>query len=200
MARALQSFEALERVTAPAALPISVAEVKAQMRVEHSDDDDLIYRLITTAVAFTDVQGALGKAIITQTWRQWTAANPGEVYLLVKPVQSLTAVKYYDTSGVLQTATLADFDLLGTANSKYVKPATGKAWPSTQARPDAIALEYSSGYGATAASIPETIRHGLMMLVAHWYENRESSTTDNLQSVPFGFAEMIGSERATWYG
>jgi uncharacterized phiE125 gp8 family phage protein len=104
MARALQSFEALEIVTAPAALPISVAEVKAQMRVEHSDDDDLIYRLITAAVAFTDVQGALGKAIITQTWRQWTAANPGEVYLLVKPVQSLTAVKYYDTSGVLQKA------------------------------------------------------------------------------------------------
>jgi uncharacterized phiE125 gp8 family phage protein len=200
MARALQSFEALERVTAPAALPISVAEVKEQLRIEHSDDDDLIYRLISAAVAFTDVQGALGKAIITQTWRQWVSANPGEVYLMVKPVQSLTAVKYYDTNGALQTATLADYETFGTANSRYVKPASGKTWPTTQARPDAIALEYTTGYGASASAVPETIRHGLMMLIGHWYENRESSTTDRLESVPFGFAEMIGSERATWYG
>ena len=52
-------------VTAPSASPISLAEAKAQMRVESSDDDALIQRLIDSAVAFVDVNGALGKAMIT---------------------------------------------------------------------------------------------------------------------------------------
>jgi uncharacterized phiE125 gp8 family phage protein len=66
----------LVRVTAPAALPISVAEAKAQMRVEGSDDDTIIERLVNAAVAFVDVQGVLGRAMITQTWGEWLAPNP----------------------------------------------------------------------------------------------------------------------------
>jgi uncharacterized phiE125 gp8 family phage protein len=61
MANPLQSFQALERIAAPATTPITLAEAKAQMRVETSDDDALITRLIAAAVAFTDGQGALGK-------------------------------------------------------------------------------------------------------------------------------------------
>jgi hypothetical protein len=40
----------LVRVTAPAALPISVAEAKAQMRVEGNDDDTIIERLVNAAL------------------------------------------------------------------------------------------------------------------------------------------------------
>ena len=54
-------------VTTPAAEPITVSDAKKQMRIEHSDDDALIARLINTAIVFVDVRGALGKAMITQT-------------------------------------------------------------------------------------------------------------------------------------
>ena len=54
-------------VTTPAAEPITVSDAKKQMRIEHSDDVALIARLINTAIAFVDVRGALGKAMITQT-------------------------------------------------------------------------------------------------------------------------------------
>ena len=50
-------------VSAPAVEPITVSEAKAHMRIEHSDDDALIARLIDVAVSFVDVRGALGKAI-----------------------------------------------------------------------------------------------------------------------------------------
>ena len=48
-------------VTTPAAEPITVSDTKKQMRIEHSDDDALIARLINTAIAFVDVREALGK-------------------------------------------------------------------------------------------------------------------------------------------
>lgn len=200
MADSLQSFQSLELVTPAATTAITLAEAKAQMRVETDDDDALITRLIAAAIAFTDAQGSLGKAIITQTWRQWIGNNPSEVLLLIKPSISVTAVKYYDTEGDLQTAVLADFDVLGTPSYRYVKAKSGYTWPTAQVRPDAIAIEYTAGYGSATTDVPETIRHALLMLVAHWYENRENSTMDRLESTPFGFDEMINIERGNWYG
>lgn len=191
---------ALVRVTAPTVSPISLAEAKAQMRVEGSDDDTIIQRLIDAAISFVDVQGALGRAMITQTWGQWLSPNPGTVLLMLGPVQSVSAIKYYDTDGALQTATLADFDVFGTPNRITVSPKSGKAWPTTQTRDDAIKIEYVVGYGSASANVPQTVRHALMMLVAHWYENRETSSEKQMMDLPYGFTDMIGMERNQWYG
>lgn len=191
----------LVRVTAPSASPISLAEAKAQMRVEGSDEDTIIQRLIDAAVAFVDVQGALGFAMITQTWGQWVGPNPGTVMLSLGPVQSVSAIKYYDINGTLQTATLADFNVFGTPNRITVSPKTGYAWPVTQTRDDAIKIEYVIGYGATSASVPQTVRHALMMLVAHWYENRENELIGTIsKTLPFGFDDILNIERNSWYG
>lgn len=190
----------LVQITGPAVTPISLAEAKAQMRVESSDDDAIIQRLIASAVAFVDAQGALGKAMITQTWGQWLSPNPGTVYLSLGPVQSVSAIKYYDVDGALQTATLADFNVFGTPNRISVSPKAGKAWPVTQTRDDAIKIEYIIGYGSSSASVPETVRHALMMLVAHWYDMRETATEKQMYDLPYGFSEMIGIERNQWYG
>ena len=62
-----------ELITAPAVEPITVTDAKKQMRIEHSDDDALIARLINVAIGFVDVRGALGKAMITQTLGEWLA-------------------------------------------------------------------------------------------------------------------------------
>jgi uncharacterized phiE125 gp8 family phage protein len=191
----------LVQITGPTVTPISLAEAKAQMKVESSDDDAIIQRLIASAVAFVDAQGALGKAMITQTWGQWLSPNPGTVYLLLGPVQSVSAIKYYDVDGALQTANLADFNVFGTPNRISVFPKTGKAWPVTQTRDDAIKIEYIIGYGSTSASVPETVRHALMMLVSNWYENRETELVGSIsKTLPFGFNDLIGIERNQWYG
>jgi uncharacterized phiE125 gp8 family phage protein len=151
-------------------------------------------------VNFVDAQGALGKGMITQTWGQWLSPNPSTVYLSLGPVQSVSAIKYYDVDGTLQTATLADFNVFGTPNRISVLPKSGKAWPVTQMRDDAIKIEYVIGYGSTSASVPETVRHALMMLVAHWYDMRETSTEKQMYDLPFGFTDMIGTERNSFYG
>jgi uncharacterized phiE125 gp8 family phage protein len=191
----------LVRVTAPAALPISLAEAKEQMRVEGTDEDAIIQRLIDAAIAFVDVQGVLGRAMITQTWGQWLSPNPPmAVTLMLGPVQSVSAIRYYDVDGALQTATLADFNVFGTPNKITVSPKTGKAWPTTQTRDDAIQIQYVIGYGATSAAVPQTVRHALMMLVAHWYENREATQEKQMQDLPYGFMEMMNIERGSWYG
>ena len=201
MATRLQPTESLELVTAPTATPVSLSEAKDHLRVDSDDDDALVTRLIAVATAFTDAQGALGSAMITQTWGQWIGANPNQtVPLILGPFQAIDAVKYYDVDGVLQTDTLSNYDVFGTKTAKYIGPKSGFSWPVAQDRSDAIKIEYTIGFGDAETDIPDTIRHALLLLIDHWYENREQATTDNLMDIPWGFDALMNMHRASWYG
>lgn len=200
MAKPLSYANALELIEPPALAPITLAEAKAQLRVDYNDDDALITRLIATAVAFTDAKGALGKAMITQKWRQYTDQKPGIVRLLVNSVQVVTRIRYFDPDGDEEDDNLANYNVFSTNGLTTIQPKPGFDWPETQDRPDAIGIEYEAGYGDTAEDVPQTVRHALILLLAHWYEVRENTSDGSIQTVPFGFEELIGIERATWYG
>ena len=191
----------VQLITGPSVEPISVADAKRHLRVEHSDDDLLIKRLIETAVSMVDVTGVLGKAMITQTWGEWFAPNPSQIVLSLGPIQSVSAIKYYDTDNALQTDTLSNYFVLGTSGRTTIKPKSGYNWPTTFTRDDAIKIEYVIGYGDTFRDVPSTVRHALFMLVAHYYENRENELIGTVsKTLPFGFEALIDSERNTWYG
>jgi len=54
-------------LTPPAAEPVTLADAKAWLRVEHDDDDDVIAALI--AGARSHVEAQTRRALITQSWR-----------------------------------------------------------------------------------------------------------------------------------
>ncbi len=201
MVKPLSCHHSLEIVDAPLITPITIEEVKAQLRVEHDDDDTILTRLIDVAVAYTDVRGALGQAMITQKWAQWINANPPQnVSLILGPVQDVTAIKYYDTDGVLQTDDINNYQVFGTDFATVISPKDSFTWPVSQQRSDAIKIEYEIGYGDEITSVPQTIRHALMLLIGHWYDNREQTGVDELSNIPFGYEEMLNLHRNCWYG
>jgi uncharacterized phiE125 gp8 family phage protein len=190
---------ALIRETAPATEPVTLAQAKDQLRVTHDDEDTLIGRLVSVAVAHFDATGALGRAMITQDWAQWEPQSPGYVRLDMGPFQSLVSVEYYDADGVLQTADLADFETRLKNDFVICRPKENAEWPNADDRDDAIKITYRVGYG-DADDVPENVKHAILLLVGHLYENRESSTEAALKELPMGIEFLLNNERVGWYG
>ena len=191
---------ALLLAAAPAVDPVSVTEAKAHCRVDVTDDDTLIGGLIAAAVAHIDARGVLGRAMVTQDWAQWECQAPGNVRLHMGPFQSLVSVEYYDTDGALQTATLTDFETRLSGDFVVCQPKSGFTWPAAQTRDDAIKITYRAGFGDAGSDVPQSLRQAVLMLVAHWYENREAVAETKFEEVPLAVAALIGAERVGWYG
>jgi len=189
-----------KRTTPPASEPISLSEVKAHVRVDSTDDDTLLTGLIAAAVAHLDGQGVLGRAMITQSWSQWVSQSPGVVRLTVGPFQSLTSVEYYDVDNALQTGTLTDFEIRLDGDFVLVKPKEDHVWPHAYIRQDAIKITYVAGFGDAAADVPQSVRQAMLLMIGHWYENREAVAEGNFKELPMAVDALIGVERVGWYG
>lgn len=190
----------LQLVTPPTQLPVSLVEAKRHIRLEADDDDVLTYDLIDAATSHMDARGDLGRAMITQTWAQWFTASPGSPRLLIGPFQAVTAIDYYDSDGVLQSADIANFETRLDGDFVTIQPKRGQSWPAADVRGDAIRVTYTAGYGDSPSDVPRGVRHALLMFAAHLYENRESVSEAKQAKHPMGYDELIGNHRVNWYG
>jgi uncharacterized phiE125 gp8 family phage protein len=189
----------IRRAVAPATLPITLAEIKDQLRISGDAQDALLYRLAESAVDVVDGEGLLGRAMITQTWAQYASQSPGWVRLEMGPFIALVSVEYYDAAGTLQAADVADFETRLQDDYVICKPKADREWPTADTRQDAIKITYTAGFGA-AVDVPPGLKHALLLLVTHWYENPGASTGEALSAIPLGFEMSLNRERVSWYG
>jgi len=163
---------ALVLTAASAAEPVSVAEAKAQLRVDTSDEDALIGSLSVAARML--VERTLGLALITQTWSYFLDVWPerGCIALPLLPVQAVSAVTVHDADGGASVLDADSYsvDVLSAPARLVLKSAT----PSVVTRSfNAFEVAFTAGYGDDAADVPQPIRHAILLLVAHWFERRE---------------------------
>jgi len=183
----------VRRVVGPAASPVSLADMKAHLRVTSSAEDGLIQSYIDAAVSMIDADGELGQAIMAQTWDESFSSASRDIRLSIRPAVELVSVSYFDADNAQQTANLADFALYSSDFWAFVR---SNNWPSAYDRPDAITVRYIAGLGA-----PEQgIIHALKLIVSHWYENRADATEAKLSDIPRGAAHLINLSRGGWYG
>lgn len=163
------------RTAAPTGTIISLSDAKRHLRVDHDDEDALIGALINSAVAYFDgYSGILGRALLTQTWQMSFDAFDDEMRLPVGNLLSVTSVTYYDASNALQTLPTSVYTSFSDALGPYITLKPGQAWPSGYYRPDAISVTWTAGYGPAASDIPAPIKQAILLLVGHWYTNREA--------------------------
>lgn len=180
-------------ITPPAALPVTLEQVKAHLRVETADDDNYIAELMAAAVAH--VEAETGRALIAQTWRLYRDEWPcdGLVELAVSPVRAIAEIRVYDAAGAPATLAAGKWKLdpvSDPARLLLLEPASpGEAI-------NGIEIDVEAGFGDTGPDVPDTLRRAILVLVAHWYEFRGAANdAAAMASVPVGFARLIAPFR-----
>lgn len=169
-------FDRLTLVTAPAALPVSLAEAKAHLRVDHDDDDALISALINSAVAQIDGPDGIGYAMQAQTWRLTLDAFPAVIRMPMRPVVSVSSITYVGTDDVTATFPAESYRVVIAGGAALIEPVHGVSWPSTKDVLGAVNITFVAGVGA-----PHPLKQAILMMVADAYEHREAQAAADLK-------------------
>lgn len=184
----------LKLITPPAALPVTLTEAKAHLRVTHDEEDQLIHTYMAAATARLDgAEGYLGRCLLPQTWEYTLARFTGPIRLPLPPCQSIDAITYTDTTGTAVVLDPAAYDVagLGTGEGAIVYPLDG--WPATASRPDAVKIRFTAG----SDTVPEPIHAAILKRVLHLYDNRDSVVIGESAGVmPLGEEDLIRNYRA----
>ena len=154
----------------PASEPLTTSEAKNWLKVDASTDDTLIDSLIKAARIYAERY--TGRALYTQTIKEYYDCWDSVLRLSFSPVQSITSVKYLDTSGVLQTVDSSDYTTDLISRPARIAPNPDYSWPTLGAYPNAVEVTYVAG-ATTTGAIPDTIKTAMLLIIAFWYENRE---------------------------
>lgn len=185
---------ALKLLTAPTVEPVTTAEAKTNMRVTSSDDDTFIGTLITAARRYAEQH--CRRAFVNQTWDLYLDDWPGDDYIVIPrpPLVSVTHVKYTDSGNTVNTWAAANYIVDSYREPGRVVLGYGISWPTATLRPtSAINVQYVAGYGAAAANVPQEIKQAILLLVAHWYENREAVLVGSIsKATEFAVNALLG--------
>lgn len=168
---------ALIITTPPASEPVSLAEAKAFLRVDHDVEDDLIATLI--AAARDAVESLCGRALIARTLREtlddWRLDGAGAALLAVGPVTSVVSAALLDAADEASVIDADDYRLDGAGDRPRLVFTNGA--PIPKRRVGGVRIDYVAGIGAEAADLPANLRLAVLHVIAALYEAREGAAS-----------------------
>lgn len=180
-------YETNQVVTHATSEPITREEAKAQCQVTHDAEDVWFDSLITTARRH--VEQITNRTMLTTVRRVTLDGFPCIIRLWKPPIISVTSITYIDTAGGTQTLSSSDYITSLISVPGRITPAYGLTWPSTQSRMDAVNVNYTAGY-ASAALVPQDLKHAMLLLVKHWWEHREAAATGSVKEIEFAVSAL----------
>lgn len=179
--------------------PVTVAEVKTQLRITHTEDDGDLENMIAEARAYCETIKLSNRSLMNTTCVDYFDEFDDEMELRWWPVSSITSIAYEDSDGAAQTLATTVYELSQRHGIGHVKLKYGQSWPTTRGDDGSrvVTVTYVAGSGATAASVPLAIRRWIKARVGWMYANRDGDETvwqpymDSLLA-PYSTGRVIG--------
>jgi uncharacterized phiE125 gp8 family phage protein len=195
-------YRSLTRQTAPAVEPVTLAEAKAHLRVDVSDDDAYIGTLITAAREWCEQY--LDRTLVDTQWvMRFDAFPPDGTHDIELPrppmvssgTATAVALTFTYENGTTATYSTASYRVDRASTPGAVKTLYGQTWPPHLLDDNAISVTWWAGYGASGSSVPAAIRSAVLMLVGLFYEKRMAADAGSLAEVPFGVKSLLDAHR-----
>lgn len=167
----------LSLVTPPPPL-LTVAEVQEHLRAPAGHEDGLYAHMLAGAEALIDGwTGILGRAVLSQVWRQDFTGSAGRLRLAMMDVVSVE-VKAFDGAGDLIPGTVWT---LG-------RDACG--WYVDLTAPAAERSEVECTCAMPVHLVPR-VKAAVKMILGHWNLNREAVTASTMSEMPLGAMALL---------
>ena len=159
-------------ITPPASEPVSLAEAKLFLRIDHGAEDSLISTLIIAAREA--VEAGVGRALITRRVREdldiWVREARTGAVLGLGPVTNVVAVRLLADNGSQSVLDPERYRLEGHRDRPRLVFAAGV--PATLREIGGIEIEYDCGFADDAADLPVALRLATLQIVSALYELR----------------------------
>lgn len=178
---------------------VSLEEARQHLVELPEEDESYVQGLILAATTWLDgPTGWLGRALGIQTLELSTAdfycGSGGNIPLPFCPVLDVVSIRYRDASGVFQTMPPEEYQ----ADLGGVFPVSG-SWPFVSGRNDNVIFRFKVGSarrdpetGEFITDVPEPIRFAILLLVGHWYRNREAVVIGaSVANLPFAVDALL---------
>ena len=187
----------LKEIAPAANNPVPVREFAAHMRLSHGFIDDgaedglleLYLRNATAVVEQRTSQALIERPYIVQT-ASWD--RRGHFHLPVGPVAMIDQVRFV-SPGSEVALEAEDWRLEpGHVRQRLTAVDGGPLWPLPRG---AVAeLSFTAGYGASWNEVPDDLRQAVILLAAHYYENRFGEIQADA-GLPFGVLSIVEQHR-----
>ena len=165
-------------ITAPAVEPVTVEELRSQLRITSTSQDTMLGVLIEAARQH--VEDYLRYSLLSATWELYLDSFPAAgdcIYIQKSPVSSVTSLKYYASDGTLTTLTEnTDYAVDLISKPCRIYEAYGTYWPTPRLIKNAVIVKFVAGY-ASADAVPDVIRQAVLMFASTMYENPADEIT-----------------------
>lgn len=177
----------------PTAEPLTLAEVKAHLRLDDDAEDALLLSLVATAREH--LEGETGLCLLAQSWRlhldDWP--SDGVIRIAKSPVQAIQTVTVYGEDGIPLEVSLEDHLLDGAG-----RPA--RLWLRDPLSPgrsmNGIEIDFSAGYGEAGTDVPDTLKRAMLIHVGHMFAFRGVISPDQQPAgIPDGYERLIAPFR-----
>lgn len=187
--------------------PITLEQTRAHLRLTSTSEDAMLN--VWRSAARTHFEEQTGRQCVDAVWEYALDGSPyqGVLELPRPPLASVVSVVYDDGDGVEQTLDAATYRVLpsfitpvGSPGDAVIDPycapgrielASGTSWPTTNGLARNLRIRRTCGYGATAVSMPSLLQATLLLLVGHFYNNRDEVVEVAMHRLPMGIETLL---------
>lgn len=174
----------------PTVEPVTLAELKAQVRQDFAADDVFLASCGVAARMF--VENFTRLRLVSQEVEFRRDGLGGVIRLPVAPVLSVDQIAYLDTGGTSRILAADQWRLRRSVTPWQIIPAHLVAWPDVLPDLDTVGITMTVGFGEAADDVPQDIRAAIKALAAHYYAHREAVISGvSAVETPLGIRDML---------
>ena len=165
----------------PQAEPLSLDDARQHLRLDTTQDDELLRALIRTARTLCEAY--TGRALIQQGFGLYLDEWPkGAVILPRPPLAAVTKINVYDANdaAAVLDSTLYFADTAAQPGCVALRETASRPTPGRSI--NGIEIQYTAGYGVNAQAVPAPLVTGIKLLLAALYENRGDRAEDAMKA------------------